>query len=177
MADLRMPEVNSVTLAGNLTRDPVYKTAESGNTLIFFTVATNRKFRDRNNNWKEDVSYIPIIAKNRLADSCNQFLKKGSAVLVEGELQSRKWKNNDGKVQRLLEVKAHRIQFLNKFQVQHPSDASESRETGDASVPHDEAGEQQEANDPTTPQSFEDDDHTMFLSQEESERLHRESST
>ena len=65
--------------------------------------------------WQEDVCYVGIVAWNKLAESCNQRLNKGSAVLVEGELQTRNWKSEDGSQRSVLEVKARRIQFLNKY--------------------------------------------------------------
>jgi len=114
MADLKMPEVNNVVIAGNLTRDPIFRTTSSGTPVINFTIASNRKFRDGNNQWQEDVCYVGIVAWNKLAESCNERLKKGSAVLIDGELQSRIWKTNEGYIRNVVEVKARRIQFLNK---------------------------------------------------------------
>jgi len=54
------------------------------------------------------------VAWNRLAESCKERLKKGSAVLIDGELQSRSWKTDDGHNRSIVEIKARRIQFLNK---------------------------------------------------------------
>ncbi len=58
--------------------------------------------------------YVGIVAWNRLADSCKDRLKKGNAVLVDGELQSRTFKTEDGTNRTIVEIKARRIQFLNK---------------------------------------------------------------
>jgi single-strand DNA-binding protein len=114
MADLRMPEINYVQIAGNLTRDPVYRTTNNNTPVCNFAIASNRKYRDANNEWQEDVCYIGVVAWNRLADSCKNKLKKGSAVLVDGELQSRQWKNEEGNNRSVVEIKARRIQFLNR---------------------------------------------------------------
>ncbi len=114
MADLKMPELNYVLIAGNLTKDPVYRTTSNNTPVVNFSIASNRRYRDRSNNWQEDVCYVGVVAWNKLASSCNQRLKKGSAVLVEGELQTRNWKIEDGSQRSILEVKARRIQFLNK---------------------------------------------------------------
>ncbi len=114
MADLKMPEMNSVILAGNLTKDPVFRQTTNGTPVVNFTVASNRKFRDSGNQWQEDVCYVGVVAWNKLADSCRDRLKKGSAVLVDGELQSRNWKTDDGHNRSIVEIKARRIQFLNK---------------------------------------------------------------
>jgi len=114
MADLKMPELNYVLIVGNLTKDPVYRTTTNNTPVVNFSIASNRRYKDRNSAWQEDVCYIGVVAWNKLAESCHQRLKKGSAILLEGELQSRNWKTDDGGYRSVLEVKARRIQFLNK---------------------------------------------------------------
>ena len=114
MAELKMPEMNSVVIAGNLTKDPIFRQTTNGTPVVNFTVASNRKFRDSANQWQEDVCYVGIVAWNKLADSCRDRLKKGSAVLIDGELQSRNWKTDDGHNRSIVEIKARRIKFLNK---------------------------------------------------------------
>jgi len=151
MADLKMPEMNSVIIAGNLTKDPVFRQTTNGTPVVNFTVASNRKFRDSGNQWQEDVCYVGIVAWNKLADSCRDRLKKGSAVLVDGELQSRNWKTDDGHNRSIVEIKARRIQFLNK--------RGRISEVG---------AEQAVEDEPTT---FEDDSFDRFLTHEESDLL------
>jgi len=183
MADLRMAEINNVLLAGNLTRDPVYKTTQSGNALVTFTVATNKRFRDKNNKWQEDVCFVSVVARSRLAESCNKWLKRGSAVLVEGELQNRVHTNDKGFSFRVIELKARRIQFLdkvppqNKRQKRDPKTAEHS--TTDQDAISKEALDQKEK--PTNhehegPITFEDDQYNDFISSEESELLRKDSS-
>ena len=113
MAYLKMPEVNHVLIAGNLTKDPVVRRTSNGAPVINFCLASNHRYRDGNNQWAEDVCYVGVVAWNKLADSCMAKLHKGSAVLVDGELQSRTWHEGAGP-RTVVEVKAHRIQFLNK---------------------------------------------------------------
>lgn len=116
MAELKMPEINSVIIAGNLTKDPVFRQTNSGGTpVVNFSIACNRRFRDSNHLWQEDVCYVGVVAWNKLAESCRDNLKKSSAVLVDGELQSRTWKAQDGTSRTVVEIKARRIQFLNKW--------------------------------------------------------------
>lgn len=117
MAELKMPELNSVLIAGNLTKDPVIRQTRNGTPVANFSIASNRKFRDGDNQWQEDVCYVGVVAWNRLAESCVDKLRKGSAVLVEGELQSRTWQTEDGATRSTVEIKARRIQFLNKRRV------------------------------------------------------------
>jgi single-strand DNA-binding protein len=115
MAELKMPEINSVVIAGNLTKDPVFRQTNSGGTpVVNFSIACNRRFRDSNHQWQEDVCYVGVVAWNKLAESCRDNLKKSSAVLIDGELQSRTWKAQDGFSRTVVEIKARRIQFLNK---------------------------------------------------------------
>jgi single-strand DNA-binding protein len=108
MADLKMPEINHVVISGNLTRDPLFRKTPNGGSLVTFTIAANKRYRDGNNERKEEVYFIHIFALNRLAETCSQMLKKGYAVLLEGELISRKNSVNS------IEVKARRIQFLTR---------------------------------------------------------------
>ncbi|MDH3268277.1 MAG: single-stranded DNA-binding protein [Ignavibacteria bacterium] len=114
MADLKMPEINYVIVAGNLTKDPIFRETTNKTPVVNFSLASNRRFKDSSNQWQEDVCYVGIVAWNKLADSCRERLKKGSAVLVDGELQSRTWKTDDGHNRSIVEIKARRIQFLNK---------------------------------------------------------------
>jgi single-strand DNA-binding protein len=118
MACLKMPEVNHVLIAGNLTKDPVIRKTGNGIPVINFCLASNHRYRDASNQWAEDVCYVGVVAWSKLADSCMAKLRKGSAVLVDGELQSRTWHAEDGSARTVVEIKAHRIQFLNKQE--HP---------------------------------------------------------
>lgn len=114
MADLKMPDINNVIIVGNLIKDPVIRSTTNGTPVANFTIASNRKFKDNFGQWKEDVCFIGIVAWYKLAESCADNLRKGSAVLVEGELQSRQWRTDDGHYRNVVEIKARRIQFLNK---------------------------------------------------------------
>lgn len=114
MAELKMPEINYVVVAGNLTKDPIFRQTTNNTPVVNFSIASNRKYKDSANVWQEDVCYVGIVAWNKLAESCRERLKKGSAVLVDGELQSRNWKSEDGHTRSVVEIKARRIQFLNK---------------------------------------------------------------
>ncbi len=109
-----MPEINHVTITGNLTRDPSFRHTASRTPVVNFCIATNRRYRDHAGQWREDVCYVGVVAWHKLAESCGKNLTKGSAVLVEGELQSRLWKTEDGDGRTVVEIKAHRVQFLDR---------------------------------------------------------------
>ncbi len=115
MANLKMPEVNTVMMAGNLTKDPTLRHTRNGTPVTNFSIASNRRFRNSENDWQEDVCYVGVVAWNGLAESCKAKLSKGSAVLIEGELQSRSWHLDDGSSRSAVEIKARRIQFLSRW--------------------------------------------------------------
>ena len=131
MAELKMPELNSVMVAGNLTKDPIFRETSNNTPVANFHIAANRRYKDSSNQWQEDVCYVGVVAWNKLADSCKDRLQKGSAVLVDGELQSRTFKTEDGKNRTIVEIKAKRIQFLNKFGKSSDDDSKNSETESD----------------------------------------------
>ncbi len=114
MVNLKMPDINNILIAGNLTGDPVLRETSNGTPVANFYIAANRKFKDNTGQWRENVCFVGVVAWYKLAESCFEYLKKGAAVMVEGELQSRNWKNEDGSNNNVVEIKARRIQFLNR---------------------------------------------------------------
>lgn len=103
---------NKVFLIGNLTRDPELRYIPSGQAVTSFTVATNRTYLSPSGEKKEDASFTRVVTWGRSAEVCNEYLKKGSQVFVEGRLQSRSWQAQDGSKRSALEVIAARVQFL-----------------------------------------------------------------
>lgn len=114
MNDLRMPDVNNVIIAGNLTRDPVFRRTTNGTPVTNFWIASNRRFKDNYGQWRESVCYVGVVAWYKLAEICSENLQKGSAIIIEGELQSRSLRSEEGRSRNIVEIKARRVQFLNK---------------------------------------------------------------
>lgn len=114
MAELKLPNLNRVYLAGRLTRDPEVKQIPSGQSVLNAGMAVNNPYRDGKGNWQEDVTFIDLVAWQRLAELCGEFLHKGSPVLVEGRLKSESWETDEGKKRTVLKVRAERVQFLDK---------------------------------------------------------------
>ncbi|MFC1555683.1 single-stranded DNA-binding protein [candidate division KSB1 bacterium] len=114
MGELRMPAVNNVLIAGNLTKDPTFRKTTKGTPVSNFPIACSRRYKDSAGNFREEVCYVGVVAWYKLAESCSDFLTKGSAVMVEGELQSKNLKSELGQFRNIVEIKAKRIQFLNK---------------------------------------------------------------
>ncbi|HNX68166.1 MAG TPA: single-stranded DNA-binding protein [Candidatus Omnitrophota bacterium] len=106
--------LNKVMLIGNLTRDPELRYIPSGQAVTTFTVAVNRTYSSQTGEKKEEVSFIRVVVWARRAEVCNEYLKKGSGVFVEGRLQSRSWDAPDGTKRSTLEVIAQNVQFLSR---------------------------------------------------------------
>jgi single-strand DNA-binding protein len=102
--------INKVILYGNLTRDPEMRALPSGMNVCSFSIATNRVYKDRDGNKKEEVEYHNISAFGRQADTIGQYMKKGSPVFVEGRLHTRSWEK-DGQKHYKTEVIVDRVQF------------------------------------------------------------------
>ncbi|MCM8776351.1 MAG: single-stranded DNA-binding protein [Candidatus Omnitrophica bacterium] len=107
--------LNKVMLIGNLTRDPELRYIPSGQAVTTFTVAVNRTYNSQTGEKKEEVSFIRVVVWARRAEVCNEYLKKGSSVFVEGRLQSRTWDAPDGTKRSTIEVVAQNVQFLSRM--------------------------------------------------------------
>ena len=107
-----MANFNKVFLIGNLTKDPELRYTPQGTAVVNLRLAVNRRYRDRNQEMKEDVCFVTVVVWDRQAESSNQYLHKGSPVFIEGRLQSRSWEDNSGQKRNVLEVRAERVQFL-----------------------------------------------------------------
>ncbi len=112
MAELKMPDINNVLIAGNVTQAPVLRRTTNGTPVANFYIASNRKYRDNSGIWRENVCHVGVVAWHKLAETCIDALQVGSSVLIDGEMQSRTWKTEDGSSRSIVEIRARRIQFL-----------------------------------------------------------------
>jgi single-strand DNA-binding protein len=114
MAGVRLPEQNQVMLTGRLTRDPEVFFTTQGTAKCWFSIAVNQNYKDKaTGEWKEQVSYIPIVVWRQAAERCKEKLRKGSPVHIEGRLRSREFEDKKtGGKRTVLEVEARRVQFL-----------------------------------------------------------------
>jgi len=106
---------NKVILIGNLTRDPELRYTPQGTSVCNFGIAVNRKYK-QGEEMKEEVTFINIVVFGKQADTCGQYLNKGSSVLIEGRLQERRWETEDGQKRSKHEVVAQNIRFMSKKQ-------------------------------------------------------------
>lgn len=105
-----MANLNKVLLIGNLTEDPKLKQTQEDKSVTNFSLAANRRYR-KDDEVKEDVCFVNIVAWNRLAEVCAEYLRKGKSVFVEGRLNQNRWEE-DGQKRSRIEVIAKNVQFL-----------------------------------------------------------------
>ena len=106
-----MISLNRVLLIGNLTKDPELRYTPSGTPVANLRLAVNSSFKDQAGQRKEETCFVTIVVWSKQAEICNQYLKKGRSVFVEGRLMYRSWEA-EGKTRSTMEVRADRVQFL-----------------------------------------------------------------
>lgn len=114
----RMANLNKVFLIGNLTKDPELRYIPSGSAVGTLRLAVNRRYKTADGELRDDVCYINVVVWGKQAESCNEYLFKGSPIFVEGRLQSRSYETLDGQKKSVIEVVAERVQFLGKKKTQ-----------------------------------------------------------
>lgn len=113
MSDIRLGYLNAVHLIGRLVADPELRYTQKGTPVCDFRIASSRRFKNRESGeQQEETLFINVVAWRRQAELANDYLKKGSAVLIEGSLRSRQWESAQGEKRSAIEVVAWRIQFL-----------------------------------------------------------------
>ena len=106
-----MVSLNRVLLIGNLTKDPELRYTPSGTAVANLRLAVNSNFKDKEGARKEEVCFVTIVVWSKQAELCNQYLKKGRSIFIEGRLIYRSWEA-EGKTRSTMEVRADRVQFL-----------------------------------------------------------------
>lgn len=108
--------LNKVQIIGNLGKDPDFKYTTGGTPVARFSVAVGRVTRTPDGEPREDTEWFQVVAWDRLADICNQYLRKGDKVYVEGRLQTRTWKDTSGGDQKIVEIVAAEVLMLSHTQ-------------------------------------------------------------
>ena len=122
--------LNRAQLIGNLTRDPELRYTPSGTAVCSFSIATNRNWTTDTGEKKEEVEFHRIVAWNKLAELCSQFLTKGRKVFVEGRITTRSWAAQDGTQKQTTEIIINDMILL------------DNRRTGTEETSHEEAQEE-----------------------------------
>ncbi len=122
-----------IIIAGHLGRDPEMRYTPNGTPVTTFTMASNRRWVDQQGQQQEETIWFRISTFGRLAETCNQYLSKGRAVLVEGRLRPdeggnpRIWVGNDGVARANFEVVATTVRFLGRTEEAAPFEEPEER--------------------------------------------------
>ena len=99
---------STVTLVGNLTKDPELRYTQSGRGIANFGIAVNRRYQ-QNNEWQEEVSFFNVVAWGDLGENAAASLSKGNRVVVTGRLQQRSYETRDGEKRNVVEVVADEL--------------------------------------------------------------------
>ena len=105
-----MANGNTVTIVGNITRDPELRYTPTGQTNATFGVAVNRRWMNRQTNeWEERVSFFNVVCWRELADNVAESLAKGARVVVTGRLEQRSWETENGEKRSVVEIVADEV--------------------------------------------------------------------
>lgn len=108
--------LNKVMLIGNLGKDPEMKYTPQGTAVTTFSMAVSRSRKSPDGQLIDETEWFRVVAWERLAETCNEFLRKGSKVYIEGRLQTRKWTAQDGQERQMVEVVANEMVLLDSRQ-------------------------------------------------------------
>lgn len=101
---------NTVTLVGNVTRDPELRYTPSGQTIATFGLAVNRRWQNRSNNeWEEQTSFFDVKCWAQMAENVSESIQRGTRVIVSGRLEQRSWETDSGEKRSKIEVVADEV--------------------------------------------------------------------
>lgn len=109
-----MPSLNKLIVIGNVGNEPEMRFTPNGKPVTSFSVATNWLYTSSEGERRQETEWFNVVAWNRLAEQCNQFLAKGRLVYVEGRIHTRNWEGQDGQPHSKIEVIASRVIFLER---------------------------------------------------------------
>ncbi len=112
--NIRMPSINRVVISGNLVDEPRTNLLENGTHVSNFRIASSQSYRGKDGEMQQKTCFVDVVAWRRTAELVAEYLRKGSPVLIEGELQTSQWQAQDGSPRSRLEILARRVQFLER---------------------------------------------------------------
>lgn len=108
-----MPEINSVMLAGRLTRDPEVRYTQSQMAVASLGLAVNRRVQDKSSGeWKDDTIFVTVTVWGQAAERCKEKMRKGTPIMVDGRLTSSEYTDKSGQKRKELKVTANRVQMM-----------------------------------------------------------------
>ena len=134
-------DLNKAMIIGRVTKDPETRAIPSGQNVSSFSVATNRQWTDQSGQKQERAEFHNIVAWRKLADICQQYLKKGSKVYIEGRIETRSWDDQQGVKKYRTEIVAQNMIMLDsKGSTPNTASVPQPTEAPEPSVP---AGDQE----------------------------------
>jgi len=119
-----MPTLNRVQLIGRLGKDPEGKFTPNGKKVAHFSLAVSNRWKDKNGETKESTEWVNIEAWGRLGEVCQEYLKKGSLIYLEGRLKTDKYEDK-GETKYFTKIVAQSLEFLDKKPAEEPTQSLE----------------------------------------------------
>lgn len=107
-----MSSLNKAMIIGRLGADPDVRYTQSNAAVANMSVATTDRYKDRNGELQEKTEWHRVVVWNRLAEICQQYLKKGSLVYFEGKIETNEWEDKEGQKRYTTEIRAFNMQML-----------------------------------------------------------------
>lgn len=107
-----MANINSVTVTGNLTRDPELRDTRGGSTVCSMRIAVNGRTKDGDGMWVDKPNYFDVVAFGKQGENCAQYLSKGRPVAILGRLDWSEWETPEGQKRSAVKIVAQDVQFL-----------------------------------------------------------------
>ena len=119
-----MPTLNRVQLIGRLGKDPEGKFTPTGKKVAHFSLAVSNRWKDKSGETKESTEWVNIEAWGRLGEVCQEYLKKGSLIYLEGRLKTDKYEDK-GETKYFTKIVAQSLEFLDKKPAEEPTQSLE----------------------------------------------------
>jgi single-strand DNA-binding protein len=154
-----MADLNKVMLIGNLTRDPEVRYTPKGAAVADLGLAINSSYKTQDGQLKDEVCYVDVVTWGRQAETCKEYLTKGSPIFVEGRLQYEQWETKEGEKRNRIKVRAERVQFLGRGAVRGAGDGQGNQDKKAGGQNHENSAERKAARieDTSAQDAIEDD--------------------
>ena len=140
MAELRVPSLNLVVLAGRLVNDPELRFTPSGRPVTSFRLAANRRYQVQGGEWQDESLFIDVVTWGDLAQRVAETMRKGRAVVVQGRLRQRSWETEAGQRRSTYEIVALSVMSLERATETVPEAPPEAEGTVEPDIPPVEEG-------------------------------------
>ncbi|HOC95951.1 MAG TPA: single-stranded DNA-binding protein [Candidatus Cloacimonadota bacterium] len=112
MADLKLPRINKAMIAGRITQDLELRVTPKGTSTVRFAVAVDRSYKDDSDQWQQVTSYIDVVVWGDKAENICKHAQKGTAVYVEGRIDTRSYTDQNNINRKIFEIVADNVQTL-----------------------------------------------------------------